>query len=99
MIFITVKILVWLTVVKVHTVVDRWSVWLGLFVAGLFVFFDSLGQQWDLLLLGMFAVYWCIASATLAAFGRCESVLGRLLIIGAGSFVLISGPWFMPVPL
>ena len=99
MILLSAKIVVWLTVVKLHTVVDRWSVWLGLFVAGLFVFFDSLSQQWDLLLLGMFAGYWCVASATLAAFGRCESVLGRLLIMGAGSFVLILGPWLVPVPL
>jgi hypothetical protein len=97
MIVLPLKIVVWIAVVWVFTLTDRWSVWLGLAAAVIFTFFDGSGFEWTLLTLEMFTGYWLVASVTLAAFGRFENLLARVLIMGAGSFLLILGPLLIPM--
>src|SRR5439155_474521 len=99
LIVLSIKIVVWIAVVKLSTSLDRWSFWLGLAVAVLFTVFESVGSRWGLLQAMMFGADWCIAAFTLWAFGRSESMLARFLIMATGSFLLILGPFLIPVPL
>ena len=99
MIVLPLKIVIWLAVVKLYSNLERWSIWFGLGVAGVFVFFDSGGFRWDLMQGVLFGAYWCVASATLWGFVRWESVPARIVIMGVGSFLLILGPFLIPFPL
>lgn len=99
MILLSIKIVIWLSVVKLYATADRWPVWLGLTVAVVFTFIDQLGYEWNWMLAAIFSANWSFASATLWAFGRFESVLARITIIGLGSFALILGPFLIPYPL